>query len=113
MRMIFTAEGRIPYFQNECLDPFTRFMAFARDLLAARHDPFVAAQRDNHAAALEPRDGAGDDRADPVLVFFVNAAAFILTDQLNHHLLDGLGTDASHHLDIQRRPRCDRPKDLH
>jgi hypothetical protein len=68
----------------------------AGDLLAARHDPLDAAEVDDHRAALEAGDGAGDDRADAVLVLLVNAAALVLAEQLDHHLLHGLGADAAH-----------------
>ena len=45
----------------------------AGDLLAARHDPFdVAIQRDDHRRPFEAGDRARDDRADAILVFFVN-----------------------------------------
>ena len=56
----------------------------------ARHDPFDPAEVHDHRAAFKPGDRAGHDRADAVFVFFVNAAALVLADELDHHLLDGL-----------------------
>src|SRR5206468_6604497 len=63
----------------------------------SRHNPFDAAEIDDHRAAFKAGDRAGDDRADAVFVFLVNAAALVLADQLDHHLLDGLRPDSPHH----------------
>ena len=49
---------------------------------------------DDHRVFFEPRDGAGDDRADAIFVFFVDASALILADELDHDLLDGLRADS-------------------
>ncbi len=88
--------GRVAHFQDQRLHALADLVDFAGNLLAARHDPFdVAQQGDDHRVLLEAGDGAGDDRADAVLVFLVDAAAFVLADELDHDLLDGLGADAA------------------
>ena len=60
------------------------------------HNTLDAAEGHDHGRALEAQDVAGDDLADLVLVLLVDAAALVLAEQLDHHLLDGLGADAAH-----------------
>src|SRR5207237_4674814 len=64
--------------------------------LAARHDSLSATQAHDHRAAFKAGDGAGNDGADAILEFFVNAAALVLADELDHHLLNRLRADAAH-----------------
>src|SRR5690606_6185544 len=88
------------HLQDQCLNPLARLMLLTGNLLTARHDPFAAAEGDDHRAAFEAGDGAGDNRADAIFKFFVNAASLILADELDHDLLGGLGGDAPQ--DVQR-----------
>src|SRR5690606_23459902 len=60
------------------------------------------AEVDLHRAALEARDGAGDDGADAILEFFVNAAAFVGSNELDDDLLDRLRADAADDLKVKR-----------
>src|SRR5438093_12252578 len=92
----FDAAGRVAHFKDQTLDPLAGIMLLARDLLAARHDAFDAPEVDDHGSAFKAGDGSGNDRAHAVLVFFINAAALVLADELDHHLLDGLGPDPAH-----------------
>src|SRR5690606_29913361 len=69
--------GGVADFEDERLDAFADFVRFAGDLLAAGHDALGAAEADLHGAAFEAGDGSGDDGSDAVLVFLVDAAAFI------------------------------------
>src|SRR4051794_19117077 len=71
----FHRRGRITYFEDHRLHAFTRVVLFAGDLLAARHNPFDAPERNDHRRAFETRDRPGDDGSDAVLVLFVNASA--------------------------------------
>src|SRR5205814_4885437 len=87
--------GGVADFEDEGLDALALLMIFAGDLLGAGHDAFDASEVDDHGAALEAGDGAGDDGADAVLEFLVNAAALVLADELDHDLLGGLGGDAA------------------
>jgi hypothetical protein len=88
--------GRVAHLEDQRLHALARVVLLAGDLLAARHDAFDAAEADDHRRAFEAGDGAGDDRADSVLVLFVNAAALVLAEELDHDLLDGLRADAAH-----------------
>jgi hypothetical protein len=81
---------------DQRLHPLAHLVLLAGDLLAPRHDPLDAAEVDDHRRPLEPGDRAGDDRADPVLVFLVDRPALVGPDELDHHLLDGLRADAAH-----------------
>ena len=88
--------GRIANFQNQGLNALADLVDFAGNLLAARHDPLdVSQEGDDHGVLLEAGDGSGDDGADAVFVFLVDASAFVLADELDHDLLDGLGADAA------------------
>ena len=89
--------GRIAHFEDQRLDSLADLVLLTGDLLRSWHDPFDAAQVDDHRPAFKPGDRPGDDRANPILVFFVNAAALVLADELDHHLLDGLRADSTHH----------------
>src|SRR6185503_16159662 len=63
--------GRVAHLGDQRLDALADLVLLAGDLLAARHDALDAAEVDDHGAAFEAGDGAGDDRADPVLVLLV------------------------------------------
>ena len=88
--------GGVANFHDQRLDPLAHLVLLAGDLLAPRHDPFDPAEVDDHRAAFEAGDGAGDDRADPVFVFLVDAAPLVLAEELDHHLLDRLRADPPH-----------------
>ena len=105
-----TAAGRVAHFEDQRLDALARLVLLAGDLLAAGHDALDAAEVDDHRAALEAGDRAGDDRADAVLVFFVDAAALVLADELDHDLLGRLARSGL--IPSSRSLRRSGPRDM-
>ncbi len=90
--------GGIAHLDDEGLNALPLVVILAWNLLAAGHDPLDAAEVDDHGRPLEAGHRAGDDGADAILELVVDAAALVLAQKLDHHLLDGLGADAAHRL---------------
>jgi len=96
----FDLAWRVADFGDEGLDSLADFVLLAGDLLGAGHDAFAFAQCDDDGNAFFAGDGSADDRADLVFVFVVDGAAFVLADELDHDLFDGLSTDATHDFEV-------------
>ncbi len=77
------------------LDAVAGAVALARHLLAHRQHRLGAPQVDDHVAALEAPDDAGDDLALAVLVLVEDVLALGVAGALDHHLLGGLRGDAA------------------
>src|SRR5688572_27019704 len=68
---------RVANLKDHRLHALAGLVLLAWNLLAARHDSFDAAEVDDHRRTFEAGDGAGDDRADAVFVFLVDAATLV------------------------------------
>ena len=98
----FYSAGRVAHFQDQRLHALAGVVHFTGDLLAARHDSFDPAECRDQCTAFKPGDRSGNDRADTVFVFLVDAAPLGGTDQLDHDLFDRLSADAADQFDVER-----------
>ena len=75
-------------------DPVARVVVFRSRLFAADDDPFGPSQVDDHVAAVETLDLAGQQFADAIRVLVPHQFAFGLFDFLINDLLGRLCRDA-------------------
>ena len=71
-------------------------VVFGGDAFFFGHDAFEFAEVHDDVGFFEAADGAVDDFAGAVFVFFVDEEFFFLADALHHGLAGGLGGDAAH-----------------
>jgi len=91
----FDLVARVADVEDQAPHTLAGLVLFARDLFAAGHEAFRSTDLHDQRAAFVTLGHAGDQFADAVDVFVVDAGAFVFAETRDHDLLGGLRGDTA------------------
>src|SRR5262249_25170752 len=94
------AVALLAYVEDDRLDALVDVVRLAGDLFAAGQQRLGLADADRGGAAVEAADHAGDQVTLLGVVLVEDGGGLLLLEQLDDHLLGGLGGDAAQRLDV-------------